>query len=241
MCFTLRVTTAPVSHLDESRHLQGMLYARSDIGVSVAASVGSRGVCPLCGCDLRPKCGKVYAWHWAHFAKDCDPWGEPEGPWHRAWKEVFTRDCREVSMPPHRADIRLPSGRVIELQHSTISVGEIRERESFYRDMLWIFDAGTADIGFRDVNIVDTHTYGATSYDEYKVDFECFRDMANPPLGKRLKFQWRRAKPSILQCHRPVFLDLSNKLLLALEWSKPGVMSMYGTLHRHDSWIVGLK
>ncbi|PZO47927.1 MAG: hypothetical protein DCF15_18445, partial [Phormidesmis priestleyi] len=41
----------------------------------------------------------------------------------------------------HRADVRLDSGLVLELQHSSISAETIAEREQFYGFMVWLFDA----------------------------------------------------------------------------------------------------
>lgn len=104
------------------------------------ATPGAVGTCPSCGARLIAKCGKVYAWHWAHEACDCDPWSEPEGPWHRGWKQLFPDAWREVVIGEHRADLRVPGG-VIELQHSSISAGEIEERERFYGRMVWVVNA----------------------------------------------------------------------------------------------------
>ncbi len=44
-------------------------------------------------------------------------------------------------MPPHRADILGNFDVVIELQHSNISIDEIKKREEFYKKMIWIVDA----------------------------------------------------------------------------------------------------
>jgi hypothetical protein len=44
-------------------------------------------------------------------------------------------------MFPHRADLLGNGGIVIELQHSPIGPDEIEQREEFYGDMLWLFDA----------------------------------------------------------------------------------------------------
>jgi competence CoiA-like predicted nuclease len=91
------------------------------------------------------KCGSINIWHWAHVTTvDCDAWGEPESEWHLNWKRGLPLDWIEVVMEDddckHRADIRLPTGLVIELQHSPISVEEIQKREAFYQNMIWIFD-----------------------------------------------------------------------------------------------------
>ena len=41
----------------------------------------------------------------------------------------------------HIADLCLPDGLVIELQHSAMSLGEMRSREAFYKRMIWVVDA----------------------------------------------------------------------------------------------------
>jgi len=116
------------------------LYALNEAGEKVTATPGAVGHC-TCGAFMRAKCGQVYVWHWSHEGTDCDPWQESETEWHRWWKGRARPDCCEVPLPPHRADIRRDDGYVIELQHSAISVDEIRERERFYKTIAWIFDA----------------------------------------------------------------------------------------------------
>jgi len=92
------------------------------------------------------KCGPRVLHHWAHRARrDCDPWWENETDWHREWKSYFPEECREVSHTAidgevHRADIKTPTGIVIEVQHSTMTDQERDSRESFYRELLWIVD-----------------------------------------------------------------------------------------------------
>lgn len=101
---------------------------------------GLRGKCPSCAASVLPKCGEHREWHWAHQANhDCDCWSEQETRWHIDWKDQFPKEYQEVQVGPHRADIRLPS-HVIELQHSSISSCEIKEREIFYNDMIWLID-----------------------------------------------------------------------------------------------------
>ena len=92
------------------------------------------------------KCGPRVMHHWAHFSRrDCDPWWENETPWHREWKEEFPEQCREVSHVDatgeiHRADIKTPTGIVIEVQHSTMPERERDSRELFYQNLVWILD-----------------------------------------------------------------------------------------------------
>ena len=87
-------------------------------------------------------------WHWAHSSKKhCDSWWENEGEWHRKWKNYFPEECQEIRMQDkkteefHIADIQLKNGLVIELQNSAISIDEMRSRENFYENMIWIVNA----------------------------------------------------------------------------------------------------
>lgn len=123
-----------------------MLYATKEIHASgdyekISPRPGMRALCPSCGGDVLAKCGSIKAWHWSHVAADCDPWSEPETEWHLNWKRRFPPECREVVIGNHRADVRTKNGIVIEFQHSSISVEEIRDREAFYGErMMWVID-----------------------------------------------------------------------------------------------------
>jgi hypothetical protein len=116
------------------------------------AFAGGRGVCPTCGAAMIAKCGPRILHHWAHAGRrNCDPWWENETEWHRAWKNLFPESCREIGhVAPdgeiHRADIKTPTGIVIEVQHSAIADAERQSREDFYGNLVWVIDGR----GFRD-------------------------------------------------------------------------------------------
>ncbi|ABM32288.1 competence protein CoiA family protein [Paracidovorax citrulli] len=106
-----------------------------------------RGACRACSEEVTAKCGKHVVWHWSHLATThCDPWWEPETQWHRDWKDCFPRDWQEVpAREPgteelHIADVKTPHGLVVEFQHSTIHPDEVRARERFYGNMIWVVD-----------------------------------------------------------------------------------------------------
>ena len=122
-----------------------MQYALVD-GQRSEARTGGRGTCPDCGAAMLAKCGTRVMHHWSHVSRrNCDPWWENETDWHREWKSKFPEECREVSHTApdseiHRADIKTPTGIVIEVQHSTMTDQERESRESFYRNLVWILD-----------------------------------------------------------------------------------------------------
>jgi competence protein CoiA len=103
---------------------------------------GDRSACPGCGAEVQAKCGEIVTHHWAHRSGvDCDAWAEGESDWHAGWKEAFPEEWREVTVGPHRADVRTPAGLVVEVQRSQISTLEIAARQEFYGRMAWLLDA----------------------------------------------------------------------------------------------------
>ncbi len=114
---------------------------------------GLVGKCDMCGSAMVAKCGKYVRWHWAHRPRfDCDPWHEAETDWHLMWKDAFPPDRQELVQidentgEKHVSDVKTPGGVVVEVQHSRISEHELRSREAFYGDMIWIVDA--RDVGW---------------------------------------------------------------------------------------------
>lgn len=123
-----------------------MQFAMIDNQRSPAAP-GLIGQCPGCAKVVIAKCGTQRDWHWAHKGQRmCDPWWEPETPWHRAWKNYFPTEWQEViqhdeaSGEKHIADVRTAHGVVIEFQHSHLNPAERLAREKFHGNMVWVVD-----------------------------------------------------------------------------------------------------
>jgi len=198
----------------------------------VEPTQGARSTCPSCGAPVIAKCGRVMVWHWAHEANsDCDPWSEPTTEWHLAWQRRVPVECREVVIGPHRADIVLPleDGRmVVEIQHSGISIEEIREREEFYGRMIWIFDATEATkagrLTIRKPWMESTHMFLDAKSGEHSGE-----QSAGPYI-----WEWRRGRSSLRHCKRPVLLDTGDKLLNPWTMDAVGTLSGDGDLHSPD-------
>ena len=161
-------------------------------GSRLNAIPGARGKCPACNADVIAKCGQIISWHWAHIASDCDPWSEPMTKWHSDWQNRFPSAWREVVLGAHRADIKVPDGPVIEFQHSSISVEEIREREDFYRQMIWVYDARDA-------------------FDSGRITVK--KGVAHGIAHRRVTFRWKQPRTTIMTCKKPVFLDMGPFLM----------------------------
>lgn len=166
-----------------------MLLAKDPDGSTIEAAPKLQATCPVCESSVKPKCGSIKVWHWAHLKReDCDPWSEPESSWHAGWKNLFPRENREVVIGPHRADIKTNAGIVIELQHSSISAETITEREQFYGRMVWVIDAAP---------FIDRFYF-------------------NKDKGIYWTFGWERPRQTWLSAKRPIVFDLRDGYLFSI-------------------------
>lgn len=143
-----------------------MRYAKDADGLRVkATATGQRAECPGCGAEVMSKFGSIVIPHWSHVSSaDCDAWYEPITAWHLWWQNQFPEEWREVTITgndgkQHRADILIPGWGVVEVQHSSISAGDINKRDTFYKhhtgDIAWIVDGRDFMNRFMDVS----HSY----------------------------------------------------------------------------------
>lgn len=196
-----------------------MILATAVNGERIPASPGLEAHCDICDTNVIPKCGRIVVWHWAHeTVQNCDPWVEPVTSWHADWQAKFPIECREVRIGNHRADIRLPNSRVIELQHSGISADEIEEREKFYGNMVWIWDA------------VDAYEAG-------RLDLR-IKDWDVAPGLKHCSFRWRHPRKSVFFHRRPVMFDIGGGRLLHLRRLYPDAPhGGWGTIYPVDRFL----
>lgn len=195
-----------------------MIYAEIK-GRRAKAFPGRKAHCPTCRSEVIPKCGDIKTWHWAHKAADCDPWAESTTEWHLEWQARFPKEYVEVTIVKgnerHRADVCLPGGPVIEVQHSAIGVDDIRRREAFYGRMVWIFDAR----------------------DAYRQDRLSLRRKDN-----YFTFRWKHPRVSVAYARRPVYLDLGDRGLLYLRKIYPSApCGGWGYLLSYDLFVERMK
>lgn len=179
---------------------------------------GCRAMCPLCGASVRAKCGDINVWHFAHIAADdCDPWSEPESPWHRSWKALVPASRREVTYGAHRADIVTERGTVVELQHGSLAIDEALAREEHYGRMVWLLD-GTDWAAPRSDG---SERFGINHKDDYWT------------------FRWRWCWRWVLALNKPVFIDRGVDVFEIRKIYGPGRAAGWGILHPRR-WFVDI-
>jgi competence CoiA-like predicted nuclease len=122
-----------------------MLQAIDENGAIILPSRGIKAYCPMCQTPLISRCGSQKIHHFAHKGiRDCDSWYEPISEWHLGWQKLaypYTEIVIEKGGVKHRADVRYPSGLIVEIQDSKLPFEQKNEREVFYQDMFWILNA----------------------------------------------------------------------------------------------------
>jgi hypothetical protein len=178
---------------------------------------GERGRCPNCDSEVLAVVPRENIRHWRHRAGDCDPWSEPEGPWHLGWKDQFPVEAREVSLigpttgERHRADIRTQAGVVLELQHSSIPEEEIAAREAFYtRDhrMFWLVHIHNEG-SFRGTNFLMS-----LNFDKRPISFggKRFSIMSWVGPGRQFIEKWKRSSTHVFfDCGGSIFYLATKK------------------------------
>lgn len=194
-----------------------MLLAVKDGTRVRPTKTGERGTCPVCDGEVVSRCGEINVWHWAHRAvTGCDPWMEAESEWHAEWKALVPENWIEVIVEKDGkrrcADIRLPNGRVVKLQRAPLSPEQIREYETFFGAMLWIFDVReareTADaLGKPRLDLRKKEMSGLAKQ---------MQGVNETPSNYRT-FRWKHPKKHVAFASRTVFLDVGNAQVFRMD------------------------
>ncbi|MGY3052597.1 hypothetical protein ACVWYG_000787 [Pedobacter sp. UYEF25] len=145
-------------------------------------------------------------------------WGE--SAWHRDWKNVFPSEFRERTFLDrtlgyhHRADVFTACGTAIEFQHSPIANQELKQREAFYKKMIWVLD-GKMFKGFRLLKHLP-------NMEDKQLEAYEFAQGANLALMRKIDIKAGIKKPKKLTLSHPELRGLkSHGSLLSFTWSNP--------------------
>jgi hypothetical protein len=117
-------------------------------GIEVDPAPGLHGICLECGEEVfskmyNPDFRHPHFSHYKTVVCRGDKW-DKKSEWHYNWQTYLSPPDieREVRIKCDdylkRADIRLKTGRVVEVQRSSMPLAELLHREKFYGDMFWI-------------------------------------------------------------------------------------------------------
>jgi len=201
-----------------------MIFANNKHGIRIRPNKSDDGFCVACGKPMIAKCGNINIHHWSHYSNSdhCDY--ENETQWHLWWKSLLPDENIEVMVERNGVrkitDARLNNGIHVEFQHSPISSQEIKERESHYMNMIWIFDCIEA-------------------YQEDRLNLRL--SIKKNSTENYRSFRWKHAKKSISYCTKPVYLDLGNSLLRLKKINTEPPVGGYGFLGSKREMVNYLK
>lgn len=206
-----------------------------------------KGACTFCGESTIAKCGSKVMWHWAHKRKcACDPWWENETQWHREWKNYWNDENQEITFfdntgEKHVADVVNDQGVVIEIQNSPMSQIELKSREDFYGEMIWIINGRTLAKNMklramlpdpenellRDI-LVKATTHKTDFIYSYISEYEGPDELIEIHSSNKIKeitrsthnghflFEWKRPRTVWYHSKKPVFIDFGKGILWKL-------------------------
>ncbi len=188
-------------------------------GEKLEATPGSKGVCPCCSADVRAYCGLVKVYHWKHIShQECDPWYEGETEWHRNWKNKFDPKCQEViridhvSGERHIADVYLDQRDVVlEFQNSPIQIGEIKDREEFYKRMIWIVNVFDVKMNILLFSITSDEFWEKVNKPwVHEISFRHYPFANNPDI---MIMKWKFRHRRWLETSAPLFFDIGDEYI----------------------------
>lgn len=205
---------------------------------------GLTGVCIGCGSEVIAKCGDIKIHHWAHKSNvECDSWWEPETEWHRAWKNHFPEEYREIPFTDsatgevHRADVHTKSRITLEFQNSPISIAELKSREKFYSKLVWVINGSKFLNSFIvNENIFNPSDPKLNDFDFYEGAFLLKEELSTygiigckvfgvgslelkniQPSKMHFSFTWKNKHKAWFESESPVFIDFGDKFLYWLK------------------------
>lgn len=118
-----------------------MIYAYDKLGKRIHIDDYDKTFKVFCpdGHELIGKKGLIRKHHFAHKSTSKCKHTTNKGSWHTAEQARIKDEYLEVRIGHHIADVYTAQGLVVEYQNSVMDIKTMRERESFYGNMIWVF------------------------------------------------------------------------------------------------------
>ena len=196
-----------------------MIYALIN-NIRELATPNATGDCPICLDAVFSRCGEKRIWHWSHHkGYKCDDWIEPDTEWQYKWKNAFPKENVECPIKKGEeircADIYTSNKTVINFEEGSITKVKIDQKEKYFGErMIWLINGKKFQEKFRTEKPHLNMNSAGFIYDEKK-------GYGVKPTKEQLEaidkeddtFQWERPHKDLVNCCRPVFIDLGDREL----------------------------
>ncbi len=143
-----------------------------------------------------------------------------ETTWHRDWKQAFPESYRERTFLNrevgyyHRADVFTNCGTAIEFQNSPITLAELRSREVFYPNLVWVVN-GAKFKGFKVLKHLP-------DVDDIRLSELEFSHTANLTMVRKNEIILGVEKPKVMTFHHPELRTIPlTSHYYSFRWSHP--------------------
>ncbi|SFH00855.1 competence protein [Pedobacter insulae] len=143
-----------------------------------------------------------------------------ETAWHSDWKKAFPEAYREKTFLNrkegyyHRADIFTPCGTAIEFQNSPLCLEELRSREAFYPNLIWVVN-GAKFKGFKVLkHLPDVADSRLSAFE--------FSHTSNLTMVRKSDIILGVEKPKVMTFHHPELRNVPlTSYYYSFRWSHP--------------------
>lgn len=158
--------------------------------------------------------------YWRLIEDEYDAWALPDSTWNLKWKMKFPKELVEISIQgdqeKHVGDVRTNTGTVLKFQGRNLTEDQIKQREAFFGQMVWVFRAEKWDI---ELNFNPTRFRDTEGRD---------RQLPKNDAFEWVKYTARYPKSVFEVCKMPVFLDFGDDSIYWLNWqSKSNLNAAY--------------
>jgi hypothetical protein len=143
-----------------------------------------------------------------------------ETVWHSDWKKAFPAHYREKTFLNksegyyHRADVFTPCATAIEFQNSPITLEELRSREAFYPNLVWVVN-GAKFKGFKILKHLP-------DIDSPRLDAFEFCHKANLSMVRKSDLLLGLVQPKVMTFHHPELRNIPfTAHYYSFRWSNP--------------------
>lgn len=219
-----------------------MIFALNEENKKVKANtLGETAICQFCKSPLitTKNLSSILYWHHKSAYTNCDKWYNSVSEWQFEWISNFPIEWQEVIIlndnDMHIANIKLPNNVILKFQDEKLTSEEIKKREEFFKNLIWIFNS--TYLGIFDFSIINQKILNDSFYLQIN------------PFGKIKTNKSWDFKKYLINISKPLFIDLLHRIIyiknvyvdngnLSLKNDKFNLYKVYSEKNKYENLVL---